>query len=119
MKPCEVVIYKGREIVIVDISNTTAEQAIAYFPQAHQIIAQFPPHSALVLTDSTNATGNKESIAAIKEFAVQNSPYIKASATVGAVGYRELIRGTIERQTERSIVAFETRTEAMDWLISQ
>lgn len=119
MKPCEVVTYKGKQIVIVDISNSTPEEAIAYFPEAHKIIAQFPPHSALILTDATKARYSLESATAIKEFAVQNTPYVKASASVGIEGLREILRVSIERRAERSINAFDSRAEAMDWLVSQ
>lgn len=102
-------------------STTEAEKyrTAQHRPDAHQIIRLFPPKSALILTDATNARYNQASAAAIKEFAVQNTPYVKASASVGIEGLRELLRGAIERRVERSINAFETRTEAMDWLVSQ
>ena len=119
MKPCEVVTYHGKLIIIVDISNTTPEEAIAYFPHAQKIIAQFPPQSALILTDVINASYTKESVAALKEFAAANTPYVKASATVGSEGLREILLHTVERYTKRKIYACTTRDEALDWLTSQ
>lgn len=119
MKPCEVMIYKGEKIVVNDISDSSPEEAIAYYAHAHEIIAQFPPKSALLLTDTTNARFNQESVAALREFAIQNTPYVKASAFLGAEGIRDITRISAERVTERSIVAFKTRAEALEWLIDQ
>ncbi len=119
MKPCEVVVYKGEKVVIVDVSDSAPEEQVAYYAHAHEIIAQFPPKSALILTIGTNARFNQDSAAAIKEFAIQNTPYVKASAAIGAEGLREITRISIERRTERNVRAFNTYTEAMDWLVSQ
>ncbi len=119
MKPFEFIHYKGKSIAIVDISNTTPEEAIAYFQVAQPQIARLPLHSALILTDSTGARFTQESANAIKEFAVKNSPQVKASATVGAEGLREVLRISVERAADRTIKAFPTREEALDWLVDQ
>ena len=119
MKPCEVITYRGKPVVIVDISNTNPEESIAYFPQAQRIIAGFPEKSALVLTDATNARYSIESANALKEFAARNTPYVKASATVGVEGMKEILRKSVEQINIRTINSFKTRLEAMEWLISQ
>lgn len=119
MKPCEVVIHQGKAVVIVDISDTTPQEAIDYFPQAAQIIATFPPQSALILTDSTNARFSQESVNALKAFAAGNTPYVKASATVGSEGLREILLHSVERHVSRKIDAFDSRAEALDWLVSR
>ena len=119
MKPCEVINYKSKKIVVVDISSTSPEEAIAYFPHAQKIIAKHLPKSALVLTDATDARFSKESMEALKEFAAANTPYIKASASVGSEGLREIVLHSVERFTNRKINAFTSRQEALDWLASQ
>ena len=119
MKSYDEVIHNGKNIVIVDLSNTTPEQAIVIMREAQEKIAQMPPHSVLILTDVTNARYNAESLDAIKGFAAKNSPFIKASAAVGSEGLRAVVRPGVERAAGRKITAFATREEAMDWLASQ
>jgi hypothetical protein len=87
MKPCEKVIYKGKTVVVVDISYSKPDEAIAYLNEAHKIIAQLPPKSALILTDASEAIFNGASQKAINQFATQNTPFVRASATVGSVVY--------------------------------
>jgi len=94
LKPFESLSYNGKTIVIVDISNTRPEEAIPALREAQQQIALLPRKSVLILTDATNAVFNKESAKAMKEFAAKNSPFVKASAVVGAVGFsRGAVRG--------------------------
>jgi hypothetical protein len=47
-----------------------------------------------------------------------NTPYIKASAVVGANGIRLVLLQTAIFLTRREIKAFPTRQKAMDWLAS-
>jgi hypothetical protein len=54
---------------------------------------------------------------AIKELAVHNKPYMKASALVGLSSLQQgvFLKG-IERTADRSFGLFDSVQEAMDWL---
>jgi hypothetical protein len=119
MKPFESISYKGKTIIIVDISNTKPNEAIVALQEAQQEIAKLPPKSALILTDATNAIYNKASSAAMKEFAAKNTPFVKASAVVGADGIRAILLEAVRLLTRREIKACESREEAMEWLVSK
>jgi hypothetical protein len=71
-----------------------------------------------VLTDVTGATYDKEVAAAIKDFATKNSPYVKASAVVGADGVRQILLQTVILITRREMKTFSSREQAKDWLAS-
>ncbi len=116
MKPFEIITYRGKQIALLDITNSQPEEQIAYYQNTQPIIASYPPHSLLVLADASNVRFNAESNAAIQEFAIKNTPYVKASAVVGAEGLRYLVWKAVEQAAARHIKPFETRQEALDWL---
>ena len=118
LNPFELSSYKGKTIVIVDISNTKPQETIPALREAQQQIALLPEKSVLILTDVTNAIYNTESAKAMKEFAAKNSPFVKASAVVGADGFRAVLLETIRILTKREIKACKSRKEAMEWLVS-
>jgi hypothetical protein len=119
MKAFEIIPYKGKSIVMVDISNTTTEQLVAALKDAQAKISKLPVSSALIMTDATKAAYTQETGMAIKEFAAKNTPYVKASAVVGVEGMKAVLQTAVAMQNKRDIAAFATRGEAMDWLASR
>lgn len=118
MDRVQVINHKGKEVVLVDISRCSFEELKTVLPKAAGIIAESPPKSRLVLTDVTEANYNKDVAEAIKEFVKNNTPYIKASAVVGADGVRLILLQTVIFLSRREIRAFADRNSAMDWLTS-
>lgn len=118
-KPFESVSYKGKTIVVVDVSNTKFDEAIPVLQEAQQQIALLPRDSALVLTDARNAVFNAESAKAMKDFASKNTPYVKASAVLGADGFRAVLLQAVRMITGRDIKAFNNREDALRWLASR
>jgi hypothetical protein len=82
------------------------------------MIAKNPPKSALILTDSTGATYNSEVSTAMKNFSQNNTPYVKGSAVVGADSMRKVLVAAIRLATKRDIRTFDSREEALDWLVN-
>ncbi len=119
MKSFEMVSYKGKSIVLVDLSNSTTEQLVVALKEAQAKISKLPANSALIMTDATKAAYNQETGAAIKEFAAKNTPYVKASAVVGVEGAKTVLQNVVSMQTRRNIASFPSRGEAMDWLVAQ
>jgi hypothetical protein len=119
MKAFEIIPYKGKSIVMVDISNTTTEQVVTALKDAQAKISRLPANSALIMTDATKAAYTQETGMAIKEFAAKNTPYVKASAVVGIEGIKSVLQTAVAMQNKRDIAAFATRGEAMDWLASK
>ncbi len=118
MKPFEKISYKGEQICVVHISNSAPKESISLIKEAQQRIARLPPESGLILTDVTDAVYNQEGAAAIKEFALHNTPYVKASAVVGADGLRSISLKSVALLTRREIKPFKTRDEALEWLVN-
>ncbi len=120
MKPFELVSHKGRQIAIVDIAGTQPAAAMVALREAAKHISSQQPKSLLLLTDVTKAVYTVDSYGAMREFASKNTPFVKASAVVGADGIMAALQKTIEIATKRNnIKACKNRNEAMDWLVSQ
>ena len=116
MPRLELVTHNGKEIAIIDLSNSMPQEAIAFLAACQKELARRPPKSVLALTDATNAIFDKESARAMMEFVAKNTPLIKASAVLGADSLRLVLLNTITAETGRDIKAFQTREEALDWL---
>ena len=119
MATYKVIEHKGKKIHIVDIANTKPEEAIVLLADSQKKIAALPPKSALIITDATNAVYNNDSAAAIRDFAKKNTPFVRASAVVGADGLRTVLMKAVAIFTKRDIKACKSHDEAMEWLISR
>lgn len=118
MAGSEIIKHKNKEIVIVDLSKCDPEKTFGILKEAAVKISQFAPKSALILTDSTDAVYNGEVSSAIKEFSAGNTPYVKGSAVVGADAMRKILVSAVRMVTKRDIRTFDTREDAMEWLVS-
>jgi hypothetical protein len=116
MRNLETIKHKGKSIFLLDISGADPGDVKTITEEAHKKIATVPPKSALILTDVTDAVYTSVSSAAIKDFSSKNTPYVKASAVVGADGLRSVLLQAVASITKREIRTFKTRDEAMDWL---
>lgn len=114
-----VVSYKGKSISILDLSNAKASQAIETLKFVQDKISDMPLKSVLILLDETNTEVTKEGLSAVMEFAKNNTPYVKASAVVGAEKLKGVMLTNVSTEIGRDISSFATRAQAMDWLVSQ
>ena len=112
--------HRGKRILLLDYSGIqNAEQAISTVEQSKRVVAQHPPHSLLVLTDVKDARYNTAVLQALKELAAHNGPYVKASAIVGMNGLHRIAYQAVLLFSRRKIRAFDTREQALDWLVEQ
>jgi hypothetical protein len=77
------------------------------------------PQSALVLIDLTGAKISRESVTHAKEITVFDRPYVKRAALVGAESLSNAFYEAIKRFSQREFPRFDTREEALDWLVGE
>jgi hypothetical protein len=118
MGSTQMISYKGKEIFIADLSKSSAEEAKRVFDEAIAKITKMPQKSVLLITDSTDAVYNQETSTVTKHFSSSISAHVKASAVVGADSMKKIMISTLRLLTKRDIKTFDTRQEAMDWLIT-
>jgi hypothetical protein len=108
--------HNGKDIIHINLADCPTSEVPATLQAAHTTIKQFPPKSALVYTDVTNASYTKEIANAMKDFTRDNTPYVKASAVKGAEGIRMVLLQTVALMTRREMKTFDDEKTAKDWL---
>jgi hypothetical protein len=107
----------GKQILFLDLSNCNARTLEDVMRKVPDIVATHAFGSVRVLTDLTGASFDDDAVMAIKEAAVFNKPYVKKSALVGTDGVPRNVYDAMKNFSRREWVVFQTRTEALDWLI--
>lgn len=118
MGSTQTVSYKGKEIFITDVSKAEPIESTRVYDEAIQKITKMPHKSVLLITDSTDAVYNSESSAVTKNYSSTISAHIKGSAVVGADNMKKIMISTLRLLTKRDIKTFDTREQAMEWLVS-
>jgi hypothetical protein len=108
------VTHKGTKVLKVDLSHSTSiEENIDALKKARILISTKPPESVLILTDLTKTHFNVSAVEELKKFSKAITPFVKASAVLGAVG---VIYDGVVRLVGRDSARFDTEEEALDWL---
>jgi hypothetical protein len=110
--------HRGCSILFTDYSNfITFEEWKVLFDAERQLMPKEQLGSVLALAVFTGSRFSASVFSALKELAVHNKPYIKASALVGLSSLQQgvFLKG-IERTADRSFGLFDTVDQAKDWL---
>jgi len=108
--------YNGKNLINVDLTECVPEESIRYLREAIVLIKSQPRNSVLLLTNVSNTVYDMSIIPVVKDYAVSNMPYIKASAVVGVDGFKKAIFSTLRFLTLHEINQFNSVQEAKDWL---
>jgi len=119
VKRIQVIDYKGKEIIYLDFSDCNINEVFEIIEMAKKIIRVQPLNSVLTLTNVSGTKYNREVIQAMKEFANDNKPFVKAGAVIGIDGLKRIVYDAITRFSERNLPAFDDNEKAKDWLIRQ
>jgi len=111
--------HKGQQVLLVDVSNCTAEQISAASRLVPTFLATQPKGSVLLLADFTGAKFDKGALEGIKQAAVFDRPHLKRSAWVGTETLPKVFYENIKSFSQRSLPTFKSRAEALDWLVEE
>jgi hypothetical protein len=81
------------------------------------VITREQANSVLTLNDVTGSAFDKESVALLQAKVAGNAPYVLRAAVVGINGLQRLIYEGVQAFSRRRIPHFETRQEALRWLV--
>ena len=87
--------------------------------EAQQKIARLPLNSVLTLADFTGAHFDHAVAMRMKEVLILDRPYVKRSAWVGTESMPHVFYENFKSFSQRDFLTFETREEAMDWLVGE
>jgi hypothetical protein len=114
------IIHKGAKIAYQDWSYCKPDEILDLIERAKTMVVHQPKNSALVLINVKGAGFNLSVSNAAREFAKENTPYVKCTAIYGVEGLQEVIfRGIITFTGRKNIVLVNTLEEGKDFLANQ
>ncbi len=111
--------HKGKQILLIDFSGATASQMLLLLELVRMTVAQHARESLLTLGDFTGAQVNRTVATNIKEVLTLDRPFVKKTAWVGTENIPRAFLENFHNFSQRDIVTFKTREEAMDWLVEE
>ena len=108
--------HKGKNILLVDISNCTAEEVAITSRLVPSYVASQPKGSVLLLADFTGSKFDKAAVEVLKQSTVYDRPHLKKSAWVGVEALPKVFYDNLRSFSQRDLPVFKTREEALDWL---
>ena len=111
--------HKGHAIYLIDLTNCPAKELLVLLDLIRADIARHAPGSMLTLADFTGAQIDKNVATRIKEVLTLDRPYVKRSAWVGTESLPHVFYEHFKNFSQRDFPAFNTREEAMDWLVTE
>lgn len=111
--------HKGQAIFLIDFSHCREKEMLLLLDQVRADVARHAPASVLTLADFSGAKIDKAVATKIKEVLVFDRPYVKKSAWVGTDDLPHVFYENFKSFSQRDFPTFETREEAMDWLVME
>jgi hypothetical protein len=109
--------HQGQRVLFINYSHCDVAMLKAVAEEGHRVIAREQPNSVLTLNDVTGTTFDKESVAVLQAKVVGNAPYVRRAAVIGISGLQRLIYEGVQAFSRRRIPLFESRQEALRWLV--
>jgi hypothetical protein len=108
--------HKGKQILLLDFSHATAAQMQLLLEYTRATVAKHGRDSVIILADFEGAEIDHAVAMKIKEVLTLDRPFVKKSAWVGAEHIPHAFMENFHSFSQREIVTFKTRAEALDWL---
>jgi hypothetical protein len=109
--------HQGKQILQVDLSNCSGSEVATIVRAVPELVTTRPRNSVLILSHFTGASFDEEAVRLMKEAAVFDKPFIKKTAWVGAEDLPDVFSESIRSFSRRDFPSFETREEALTWLV--
>ncbi len=111
--------HRGKQILLFDFSHANAHEMRLLLEYARATVANHPHDSVVTLADFTGATVDHAVSMKIKEVLTLDRPFVKKTAWVGTASIPHAFMENFHTFSQREIVTFKTRDEAMDWLVAE
>lgn len=110
---------KGKHILVLDLSSMTdVKESVRIIDECEEMIMRLPMKSVCLLTDVTDSSYDMIGIERLKNFSKSITPFMLASAVVGAKEEKKMIVDILEKISGRSIENFASRNDAVKYLSS-
>ena len=109
--------HQGQQVLLVDCSDSNAEEIAELSDQLRDVVNKEPQKSVLLLADFSRSKLSRETMERIKVAAVFNRPHLKRSAWVLTGNIPKPAHSTVEKFSTREIPIFGTRDDALEFLV--
>jgi hypothetical protein len=111
--------YKGKQVLLADISNCTTAEMIELAHLVPTYVASEPRGSVLLLGDFTGSKFDKTAFESLKQATVLDRPHLKRSAWVGVEALPKVFYENLKMFSQRDLPTFRTREEALEYLVAE
>ena len=121
MSRIQTIDHRGRQVILLDFSGISLpSEWTAAVAEARRFFSALPADgSALTLTDVSGTRYNRDTVESMKALTVANEPYVRVGAVVNTSVMHRAVIGMIALFARRRFEVFETRDQALDWLVAQ
>ncbi len=109
--------HKGKQILLLDFSHASAQQMQLLLEHVRVTVAQHARESLITLADFDGAEVDHAVATKIKEVLTLDRPFVKKTAWIGTENVKRAFLENFHSFSQRDIVTFNTRDEALDWLV--
>jgi len=111
--------HRGKAIMQIDFSHCEPKEILLLLEEIQHTVARHERGSLLTLADMTGAHIDREVATRMKEVLVRDKPYVKRSAWIGTETVPKVYYDNMKSFTQREFPSFQTREEALDWLVKE
>lgn len=111
--------HHGRQVLLIDHSNSSAAEMLQTLAKVENLIAEQPPESVLVLCDFSGAQVDKTAADRMKVVAAKDRPFVRRAAFVQGGNIPDVYYRALRSFSARDFPDFNTREEALDWLVRE
>jgi hypothetical protein len=108
----------GKEIFVLKFTYNQPEEAYPLIEECARQVRQRPEQSVLTLTLVSGVRFNTEIVNRLKDLTKGNAPYVRKAAVVGISGIYKVVMNAINIFSKRHFKLFDSREEAVRYLLS-
>jgi hypothetical protein len=111
------IVHKGKQVLVVDLTNCTPDEVTAVTDEVVRIVTAQPEHSVLLMADFAGAQFSRDAVTRLKEVTTYDRPYVRRAAWVHTGTLPKVFYEAIKAFSQREFPTFETREQALDFLL--
>jgi hypothetical protein len=111
--------HKGKSVMFIDFSHCQPKDVLPLLNQIQMTVARHERNSVLILTDMTDAHIDRTGAQRMKEVLVLDTPYVKRSAWLGIQSIPKAFIDNFKSFSHRELTFFDTREQALEWLVGE
>ncbi|HEY4933202.1 MAG TPA: hypothetical protein VII23_16685 [Terriglobales bacterium] len=111
--------FRNQQVLLADCSDCSPEELAAVIDDVPKHVTVNPLGSVLLLADFSRSKFTKETVEHLKIAAVFDRPHIRKSAWVLTQNLPKTLYESVLTFSGREIATFETREEALEYLVEE